>query len=175
LHETLIQDVSLGVQQIHAELQNLCLEFESLKKDRVARPEAHEEVWCLKCKSQGHDNDHCPIFANYIRGGGPIPLRPEAQARPSTGPALWCAICQVTGKHVTNNCHLLQKFVQTPQQLFFNLCKSVGHDECNCHGYELMMERTPVYQMQIETQPLDQGVGGTRGGYQGCGQGRGGG
>ena len=75
LHETLIQDASLGVQQIHAELQNLCLEFQSLKKDRAAHREVCKEVWCLKCKSQGHDKDHCLDFVNYITGGGPIPLR----------------------------------------------------------------------------------------------------
>ena len=31
LHETPIQDPRLGVQQIHAQLQNLCLEMQSLK------------------------------------------------------------------------------------------------------------------------------------------------
>jgi hypothetical protein len=67
-----------------------------------------------------------PVFANYLAGGGPMPLRPEAQAGPSAGPALWCAICQVAGKHATDNCHLLQKYVQTPQQLFCNFCRSVG-------------------------------------------------
>lgn len=76
-----------------------------------------------------------------------MPLRPEAQARPSTGPVVWCAIYQVAGKHVTNNCHLLQKFVQTRQQLFCNIYKSVGHDKRKCHSYELIMERMLVYQM----------------------------
>lgn len=74
-----------------------------------------EEVWCLKCKSQGHDKDHCLVFANYVARGGPMPLSTESQAGPSTGPVLWCAIYQVARKHVTENCHLLQKFVQTPQ------------------------------------------------------------
>jgi len=32
-----------------------------------------------------------------------------------------------------------------------------------------MMERIPTYQMQIETWPLEQGVGGVHGGYQGHG------
>ena len=31
LHETLIQDLGLGVQQIHTQLQNLCLEIQILK------------------------------------------------------------------------------------------------------------------------------------------------
>ena len=38
LHETPIQDATLGFQKIHMELQNLCLEFESVKKDRAAQP-----------------------------------------------------------------------------------------------------------------------------------------
>lgn len=75
----------------------------------------------------------------------------------------------------TNNFNLLQKFVQKPQQLFCNLCQSVGHDECNCDSYELMIDRTPTYRMQVETRPPDQGVGGARGEYQGRKWGRGGG
>ncbi len=47
LHETPIQDATLGVQQIHSQLQNLYLEMQSLKREG-ARPEVHEEVWCLK-------------------------------------------------------------------------------------------------------------------------------
>ena len=58
LHETPIQDVTLGVQQIHAKLQNLFFEFQSLKKEKATRLEVHEEVWCLKCKNQGHHKDH---------------------------------------------------------------------------------------------------------------------
>lgn len=89
-----------------------------------------------------------------------MPLRPKAQAGPSAKPALWCAICQVGGKNVMNNYHLLQKFVPTLQQLFCNFCNSVGHDECNFHSYELMMDLIPIYWVQVETWPLDQGVGG---------------
>jgi len=62
----------------------------------------------------------------------PMSLRPEATAEPSVGPALWCAICQVAGKHMNDNFHFLQKFVQTPHPLFYNFYQSVGHDEHNC-------------------------------------------
>lgn len=55
-----------------------------------------------------------------------------------------------------DNCHMLQKFVQTPQQLLCNFYRSVGHDEHNCNCYELMMDRTPAYRVQGETQPPDQ-------------------
>lgn len=93
------------------QLQNIFLEMQSLKQDKTVRPEVCEEVWCLKCKGKGHDTDDCPVFANYIVGRGPMPLRLEAQVGSSTGPELSCAICQVAGKHTTDNCHLLQKFV----------------------------------------------------------------
>jgi len=40
-----------------------------------------------------------------------MPLRSKAQVGPSAAPALWCTICQIDGKHATDNCHLLQKYV----------------------------------------------------------------
>lgn len=171
LHETLIQDLGLGVQQIHMQLQSLCLEMQSLKQDRVPRPQVHEEVWCIKCKGQGHDKDHCPIFANYLVGGVLMPLRPTVQVGLSASAALWFVICQVGGKHATDNCHLLQKYTQTPQQLHCNLCRSVGHDERTCRIYELIMDKTLAYQMQTKTQGLDPAAAIARGGFQGRGRG----
>ena len=132
LHETPKQDPNQGIQQIHVQLQNIFLEMKSLKQDKTIRLEVHEEICCLKCKCQGHDKDHCMVFVNYISGGGPMHLRLKVEAGSNAGPTLWCAICQVVGKHMTDNCHLLQKFVQTPQELFYNLCRSMGHDERNC-------------------------------------------
>lgn len=115
-----------------------------MKKYKETKPEVCVEVWCLKYKVHGHDKDHCPVYANYITRGGEIPLNPEAPVGSSVGNALWCVICQVVGQHVMDNFHLLQKFFQRPQQLFCNFYKSVGHDECNCQRYELIMERTPT-------------------------------
>jgi len=77
-----------------------------------------------------------------------MPVSLEDQAVLSTGPVLWSAIYQVVGKHATTICHLLEKFVQTPQQIFYNFGQSVGHDERNYrnyHSYELMMDITPAY------------------------------
>ena len=125
-----------------------------------------EEVWCIKCKGQGHDKDHYLVFTNYLMGGEPFPLRPEAQVGPSAAQYLWCAICQIGGKHATDKCHLLQKYTKNSQQLFYNFCRSVGHDELTCRIYELMMDRTPTYRVQAEAQPLDQNA---RTGFQGCG------
>ncbi len=118
-----------------------------LKQDKTPRLEVHEEVWCIKCKGQGHDKDYCPVFTNYLAGGGLMLLILEAQERPSVVPALWCAICQIGGKHTTDNCHLLHKYTQTSQQLFCNFCRSVDHDERTCRKYELMMDRTPTYRV----------------------------
>lgn len=72
LHETSMQDLNLGIQKIHEQLQNLFLEMKSLKKDKTTRPEAHEEVWRIKCKGQVHDKHHYPVFMNYVSTGGPI-------------------------------------------------------------------------------------------------------
>lgn len=84
-----------------------------------------------------------------------MPLRPEAQARPSTVPTLWCRIFQIGGKHAMENCHLLQKYTHNLQELFYNFYRSMGHDECTCRSYELMMDRNPTYRVQAETRPLD--------------------
>lgn len=68
LHETPIHDLGLGV--FHVQLQNLCLEMQSLKQERVPQLEACTEVGCIKCKSQGHDKYYCPVFVNYLVRGG---------------------------------------------------------------------------------------------------------
>lgn len=140
----------------------------------MPQPEAREEVWCIKCKGLGHDKDHYPVFANYLVGGGPMSLRPEAQAGPSAPAALWCAICQVGSKHAIENYHLLQKYTQTLEQLYCKFCRSMGHDEWTCRSYEVMMDRTPSYRMQTEMQGLDPAVAIAWGGFQGRGRGRGG-
>jgi len=88
--------------------------MQSLKEEKAPRLEAQEEVWCIKCRSRGHDKDHCLVFASYLAVGGPIPLWPEAPMEPSMDPSLWCTIFQVGGKNNMDNCHLLQKFTQTP-------------------------------------------------------------
>jgi len=50
------------------------------------------------------------LSSQLILQGGLIPLRSEALVGLSVGLALWCAICQVAGKHVMDNFYLLQKF-----------------------------------------------------------------
>jgi len=128
--------------------------MQCLKQDKTAQPEVREEVWYVKCKGWGHDKDHCPIFTNYLAGGGLMPLRPEEKERPSAASALCCAICQIIAKQATDNCHLLQKYTQNSQQLFCNFCRSMGHDQCTCRSYESMMDITPTYRVQTEMRPL---------------------
>jgi len=74
-------------------------------------------------------------------------LRSEAQVGPRAVSALWCVICQIAKEHAMDNCHLLQKYMQTSQQLFCNFCRLVGHVERTCRSYELMMDRTPTYRV----------------------------
>ena len=44
LHEKPMQDPNKGVQQIHAQLQNIFLEMQNLKQDRTVQLEAREEI-----------------------------------------------------------------------------------------------------------------------------------
>lgn len=78
-----------------------------LETRQYNHPKAHEEVWCIKCKGQGHDTDHGPFFVNFLVGEGPMPLISEEKEGPSTVFALWCEISQIGGKHAADNCHLL--------------------------------------------------------------------
>ena len=104
--------------------------------------EIREEVWCTKCRTEGHSRENCLVFAEYLASGAPNPL-PQVRG-------LWCEICRTNG-HRPQECHLFQKYVQTPKNLFCTFCESVGHDENNCRAYELMMERTQdVYVMQTD-------------------------
>lgn len=108
-----IQDTNLGVQQIQSQLASLHMDLQSLKKGKVQN-ETRVDVWCLKYKGCGHSKYHFPVYQNYLIGGGHVPLKLENIVGTSTGVVPWCVICQITGKNMIDNCHLLQKFVQTP-------------------------------------------------------------
>jgi len=55
--------------------------------------EVREEVWCIKCKAEGHHNDQCPLFQDYLNSGAPNPL--------NQGLGSWCEICRTRGSHQT--------------------------------------------------------------------------
>jgi len=92
--------------------------------------EVREEVWCIKCKKEGHHKDHCPLFEEYLATGAPNPL--------NHGVGLWCEICRTRGGHRPEHCPLLQKYVNTPASLYCSFCKSLRHDESNYRAYDMM-------------------------------------
>ena len=92
-----IQDMNLGVQQIHSKLESLHLELQSLKKGKETQPKVCTKFWCLKCKSHGHDKDHCSVFKNYIIGGRHVPMKLENNVGMYVEATIWCTIHQVTG------------------------------------------------------------------------------
>ena len=69
-----IAEISVGMVQIQNQLANLTLQLQDIKKGKEVR----EEVWCTKCRIEGHSREHCPVFAEYLAIGAPNPL-PQAQ------------------------------------------------------------------------------------------------
>jgi hypothetical protein len=49
----------------------------------------------------------------------------------------YCEICKIWGHHPTSY-PLLYKYQSTPSNLFYNFCKLVGHNEKDCHTFELI-------------------------------------
>ena len=45
-----------GIAQIQAKLAEMTMELRDIKKGKAIR----EEVWCMRCKEEGHDREHCP-------------------------------------------------------------------------------------------------------------------
>jgi hypothetical protein len=90
-----------------------------------------EQVWCTKCRIQGHHKDKFPTFTQYLEMGALNPL--------SRGG--YCEICKKWGHHPTE-CTLLYKYQSTPRNLFCNFCKLVGHEEFFFRVFDLMRECT---------------------------------
>jgi len=124
-----MQDPNVGVQHIESQLGNLHMELQSQKTGKEALLEVCTEDWGIKCKDKGHDKDDYPIYQNYLIVGGHVPLKPKSIVGSSARVSLWCDIFQIARKHVTDHCHLLQKFIQTQQHFFCTFYKLVGHDE----------------------------------------------
>ena len=156
-----LAETSTGMTTLQTQLANLTLQIHELKKGK----EVMQDIWCIKCRAQGHSKDNCLVFIEYLASGAPNPL-PRTQ-----GP--WCEICKTQG-HPPQQCPLLQKYVQTPKNLYCIFCKSVGHDQQDCRAYDLMSERTQdVYRVQADTQGPATGTqpsqpyGGRGGGFRG--------
>ena len=77
-----MSDLTLGMDQLQKQLVNITLELQSLKKGTEVR----EEVWCTRCRTEGHLREQCPIFTQYLASGMPNPL-------PQIG-GVWCELCR---------------------------------------------------------------------------------
>ena len=140
LEASKMSDSTLGMDQLQNQLVNITLELQSLKKGK----EVCKEVWCTKCRIEGHLKEQCPVFMQYLASGAPNPL-------PQTG-RLWCEICRQAG-HRPQDCHMLQKYTKTPRNLYYTFYSSIGHDDNHYRAIDMMMERTQdVYVIQSEQQ-----------------------
>jgi hypothetical protein len=62
-----------GMSQILSQLTSLSLQVEDMNKDKGK--DKREDFWCIRCKSEGHDKEHCPIFHEYLASGALSPLK----------------------------------------------------------------------------------------------------
>ena len=80
-----LAETSIGMKNLQNELANLMLQMHEIKKGK----EIAQELWCIKCKGQGHTKDNCPVFVEYLASGAPNPLVQNQ------GP--WCELCRMRG------------------------------------------------------------------------------
>ena len=79
LETTPVKDNS-GIGHIQAQLAQMALELRDMKTGKAI----HEEVWCTRCRTEGHDKEQCPVVRNYLNTGAPNPFNPVI---------LYCEIC----------------------------------------------------------------------------------
>ena len=115
------------IAQIQAQLAEMALEIRDMKKGKSIR----ENVWCTRCKTEGHDKEQCLVLRNYLNTGAPNPFNPNV---------LYCEICRTTGQHRLEDSYLLQRYVQVPKNPYCKFYKSVGHNEDECRSFDLMRE-----------------------------------
>jgi hypothetical protein len=90
---------NLGMSQILSQLTSLSLQVEDMKKDKGK--DKREDIWCIRCKSEGHDKEHCPLFHEYLASGAPIPLKQVTLP--------WCEVCR--NIHRPGECYYMKKYV----------------------------------------------------------------
>jgi hypothetical protein len=112
-----------------------------MKKDKGK--DKREDIWFIRCKTEGHDKEHYPLFHEYLASGASSPLKQVTLP--------WCEVCR--NRHRPGECYYMKKYVQTPTNMYFMFYKSIGHDDRDCRAYELMHERSrDVYKIQGEVQ-----------------------
>jgi hypothetical protein len=132
---------SSGMSQILSQPTSLSLQVKDMKKDKGKYK--REDIGCIRCKLEGHDKENCPLFHEYLASGDLSPLNHVTLP--------WCEVCR--NRHLPGECYYMQKYVQTPTNLYNTFCKSVGHDEKDCRGYDLLQERSrDTYMIQGEMQ-----------------------
>ena len=62
-----IGDGAIGMVQIQSQLANLTIQLQDIKKGK----EAQEDLWCTKCRTDGHTKDNCLTYMNYFSSGAP--------------------------------------------------------------------------------------------------------
>ena len=62
-----------GMSQILSQLTSLPLQVKDMKKEKGKYK--REGIWCVRCRSEGHDKEHCPLFNEYLAFGAPSPLK----------------------------------------------------------------------------------------------------
>ena len=65
-----LAETNTRMTSLQNQLANLTLQMHEIKKGK----EIAQELWCIKCKGQGHTKDNCPVFVEYLASGAPIPL-----------------------------------------------------------------------------------------------------
>ena len=58
LEASSIGETVVGMNQIYAQLANLTLQLQDIKKEN----EEHDYLWCTRCHMDGHTKDTCPTF-----------------------------------------------------------------------------------------------------------------
>jgi hypothetical protein len=113
LESTHMGESSSGMSQILSQLTSLYLQVKDMKKYRGK--DKREDIWCVRCRSKGHDKEHCPLFNDYLSFGAPRPLKQVTLP--------WCKVCR--NKHCPGECYYMQNYVQTPTNLYYTFYKSI--------------------------------------------------
>jgi hypothetical protein len=130
-----------GMSQILSQLTSLSLLVEDMKKDKGK--DKREDIWCIRCKSKGHDKEKCPLFHEYLAYGAPSPLNQVTLP--------WCEVYR--NRHCPDECYYLQKYVHTHANLYCAFYKLVGHDDKDFRDYDLMHEISrDIYKIQVKVQ-----------------------
>jgi hypothetical protein len=56
-----------------SQLTILSLQVEDMKKDKGKYK--REDIWCVICRSEGHDKENFPLFNEYLASGASSPLK----------------------------------------------------------------------------------------------------